>query len=526
MRKSTLVNLEDTLSISILCLLALYLGVHTAIHTPLMGDEALTLILGTLPTLTDLLSALRAGADSHGPIYHAFNWLYQGTNATTTCGFGLSAEIHSRLPSILFFTISFCLLYLLGRKTLPSSLSLILTLTVIYWPETLRHLAEVRSYGFMFLTITVASICLVNRGTGKKTLNSLLIGLSTMLGSLSHPLTGVYIGFAVLYTAASTWHENKRIDWSLLVSYILALVPFGFWLALGNSQVASTMAEGIRWERPPNIQELWEFIRPNYLLIIVCTLMCLLGKKKSKILSIKNRSLVIGMSFLTTSGLLWVASQWTNPLFLERYVLPMRLGWVLIAFGIAGSYQWTKDSVRIGWLGLLLILVLIIQQENPSRVTTGGFWSSNPWSEAGFGDQQYFKEKIPILCESSTTYLPRHFYFKKEREYILGLDKSRKSKEGNNSSLPSSKNIDHKMNIALKSVDERQNIEWIDDFLKRNQRFYLLNETIVDTDTKYIDTTRYKRTLLNPSPSISTQTLLIELIEKLDQEDGSLNNKN
>jgi hypothetical protein len=490
-----------------------FIAIYHAYKTPIMGDEALTLYLGTLPSIALLLQALHLGADSHGPFYHILNWVYQNLNYSKEQSFLYNPELYARGLSALFFLASLLIVYNILNKRLGVILSIVLTLTIAYWAETLRHIAEIRSYGFMFFTISLAVYIILKYANTDKTKYLIVLGACLITGSLSHPLTGVYIGAAMLTLIIFKTFETKKLDYKLIVIGIVSLAPYIIWLIFNKGQLASTMSESIVWERPPNISEFYNFTRPNYILFGIIFSIVLLSSKSKSIFNSQNYSLYIGLSFLTATSMLWIISQYTNPLFLERYIWPMRLGWVLISLGILECYHTDKKWRHIPTIWMIVLSALILTQHNPPRATTGGFWTiENPWADAGFGDEKYFREDLPRVCESSTIYLPRKFYFDRTWDYIMILDDSNISSK---TSAPSAKGIDQKMSEALMKSDSRQKIVRVSEFLKNNPRFYLLNESFIDTDKNWISQDKYKRTLLNPSKTQKNQTLKIELIERL-----------
>jgi hypothetical protein len=495
-----------------LIVLVIFVGINTSIKTPIMGDEALTLFLGTLPSLSDLYAGLKLGADSHGPLYHTINWYCQ----TAILGSELenlenleNIEIYSRLPSIIFFCISLSLIFSLLSKKLPMCLAFFLTLTPLYWAETLRHIAEIRSYSFLFLLVVLGYISIANYMDTKKRKYIFYFGACICLGSLSHPLAPLYIGALGSTYLVSKYLETRKIDTHLIITMSISVVPYVLWLALAKHQVSSTMSKGTSWAEAPTITDLFEFTNPTIPMLLTFGLGFFATRKK-KIFRLSNFPLWAGMSFILIAMGLWIASQFTNPLFLERYLWPLRFGWILIALGVLSSYTFSGKLKPIIAIASTILIALIMNQTNPTRVTTGGFWSENPWLEAGFGDSKYFSEDIPILCESSTTYLPRKMYLGDIKNYILLLVPPKDDLK-----TPSPRGIDYLMSKALKQTDKRQNILDPKEILENHKRFYLLNETFLDSDTYTFPNSSYKRTLLNPSREDKNQTLRIELIEKI-----------
>jgi hypothetical protein len=505
--------MQKIVSITFLVGLTIYIGLTTAIKTPIMGDEALTLFLGTLPSLSDLYQSLRLGADSHGPAYHTLNWIYQRSlfeEGASNNFFPIeNMEIYTRLPSIFSFCIAISIVFLTLNKQLPTVIAFFLSLTLLYSAEGLRHIAEIRSYSFLMLSIALSFWSLLCYQKEKRVRFLIVLSLCILFGSLSHPLAAIYIGALGGTYLTIEYVSAKRLDVKLLLALTIPILPYLGWLTWGNTQVASTLSESVRWERPPTLREFFEFSAPS-IFIILSIILIFKTKKENRIFRVSNYPLWFGVTFVVVAAGLWAISQFTNPLFLERYIWPLQLGWVMIALGILVNYTYSKRELSIAFIGCMILTGFILTQKNPTRVSTGGFWSDNPWAESGFGDSKYFSEDIPILCESSTTYLPRKMYLGDRKNYILLLVPPKDDLK-----TPSPRGIDYLMSKALKQTDKRQNILDPEEILENHKRFYLLNETFLDSDTYAFPNSSYKRTLLNPNREDKNQTLRIELIEKI-----------
>jgi uncharacterized membrane protein len=493
------------------------MGLTQSEKIPLMGDELVNYYIGSLSELSNVYKGLSLGADSHGPLYHTLNW------AWTQLGqlWGINSEQWLRLPSTLFLIIGLIFLSTVLKKNLPISLVLVLILSLFTW-ETLRiHLSENRSYGWvMFLVCLEILIC--NRYYNNKKLVWLILMCLTMSASiLSHPMATLYNGATVagLIIALKIKKKESVLDYKPLLATMvgsLALLP---WMVSYWGQIESTLSTSVKWSSPPTLFQLFEFSRPNtglLLLGIVWILLFLNSKKPINSLKEMNHLwTTIGILYLFLTFGLWVISQYSNPLFLERYVLPNQVGLTLLLAGLFQGFipnPWNTKYSVILYITCVLLIFHVFKLEPPTRESTGGFSNKeNPWVDAGFADEQYFTKNIPIICESSTTYLPRRYYHSGNQDYILVLEED-VAKKAKGVWL-----MDYNMNQALKSVDSKHNVMSWEEILKNHNSFYLLNEATAPQDSK-LDPKKYRRTLLNPP---NNGNLKVELVEKIIPKEQS-----
>jgi hypothetical protein len=311
-----------------------------------------------------------------------------------------------------------------------------------------------------------------------------------------------YYSGAMLLGYTLTTHQLKPLlAWS---TGLLALVPWALHL-LAQSQ--ATLDPSVRWAHPPTLDILWRFAQPSMPLAFTTLLILTLSPpfKPYQLTQTPPLWRNIGLCMMGASLGLWTLSQATNPLFTERYLLPLRVGWILICghLLIQKNIQ-TKIPQIAALTATLLIGTALLQTDPPSRSTTGGFWTlNNPWNDIGLGDKTHLKEPLPIACESSTIYLPRKFYTKNAQNYTLLLHPAPQGVE----------KMDRNMSQALAQFDKRQKVEPLQEFLKKNKRFYLLNEKHATTD-KHIPPS-YQRTILYSSQNHGgDDSLSLELFEE------------
>lgn len=511
MQKRT-INLEILLNYFILFCLIVFLGASYSIQTPFMGDEVLTYHLGSLPSINLVFDGLKLGADSHGPAFHLLNWGWAHLGIYTN----QPPEIWTRIPSILFIGLAACLLLSTVDSELPKPMGLILVLSLFTWQALLVHLGENRSYGWVLFLVS-CQILLAQEYT-KTPQKKLLYLMSIILGLsiLSHPMAFAYTGLIIISIVVYKFTEKKRWDFKPLGYALLGCLSIIPWLIAYLGQIESTMSGAVNWANPPTIEQLGQFLKPNIALtIIICFSLGVLlknGYGKYKTIPIKFW-IITGGSFLIFSIGLWILSQKTNPLFLERYILPSQIGWTLIVGGFLPKiFGENVDKSLKSFLYLLAIgmILYLLSLSPPTREATGGFWNKeNPWTDAGFSDDKYFTQKISVICESSTTYLPRNFYHGKKRDYILVLDKTTAE------NCQGVWLMDYKMNKALKTVDKSQKIKTWDEILSEHTKFYLLNEMDAKQN-EVLDSKKYKSTLLNPKEKGNLKIELIELIELME----------
>jgi hypothetical protein len=438
-------------------------GTGQAEMAPLMGDELVSVFLGQLPW-GSLMEALRSGADSQGLAFHVLNkvWLAMGGSK--------DLEVWARVPSMAAWTVALWALWkglgLLGNQWEGKEwLVAGTTLTLLTWPEVLLHLAENRAYGLLMASVAAtywANMSILREGQNRT--NMIGIAVAQGAGILSHPMAGVF-GMGSLLALQICAYGKKEGVWKAGLAYLagwLALLPWIGWGGLGG-QVGGTLTAQVDWAGPPSGAMLIDFLQPSWWLLAVAALWALAGRRHATKDQGASLAMATGVIFVGVGIILWVVSQVTNPLFLERYVLPVCLGWTTLAAGAgweAGrrsrSRDWDWKHLR--WLdgaswesGLAILLGIVAlgwayKAPLEPRSITGGFWSENPWVDTGLADLRHYKEGIPVICETSTIYLPRHHYFGEEKEYWLLLDKAAAEADGGPAGM------DYAMNKALKGA--------------------------------------------------------------------------
>ena len=261
------------------------------------------------------------------------------------------------------------------------------------------------------------------------------------------------------------------------------------WAVGLSGQVNGTLNPALRWAGPPNIQLLWEFLKPGWWLAAFAAAAWATAKLKKQTKENTPEEHLItatGILFILVGVALWVVSQKTNPLFLARYVLPIRLGWACLLAGYSRKLGTPTGAQNIvGALGLGAMAILTMWGTPQPREVTGGFWSANPWVDAGLADKKFLEPSLPIACESSTVYLPRHFY-STWGEYYLILNPKTAKEDGGAAAL------DFNMNRALAALDKTQRIISASDFAEKFQRFYLWDESQISTGNHAFPPEKFK----------------------------------
>lgn len=508
------------------CAIAIFLiGLLHSEKIPLMGDELTTYYLGTLPTLQSLYESLQNGADSHGPFPHLINhlWLKHDSNP----------QIWGRLPSILLWIATIFLLTHLLQKRLPFAMSLCLCLSLLLWPETHRHLAEIRSYGWVVFLLSCQIWAVTELYARPQAKTLLLLALFSALSFLTHPMAVAYSGASVLLAAIASYKTPLRqrllppLAWGL---GSLALAP---WVPSLIGQTQSTMSDSVRWASPPEPHLLWQLAHPNLCLVALGGLFLVISFSASFLsswltspwltspkaaaarppakpqqtdhVSIPTLWMAIGSGLALLPLAFWVVSQTTNPLFTERYILPSQIGWILLLGGILSTRKNLDSELpnALAFLSIPLLLGAAAAFPLLPRDTTGGFSNSNnPWADIGIQETKYFTEPLPVACESSTTYLPRHFYLSEKHSYHLLLPAQSQGV----------RKMDAIMNKALGQEDPRQSIDPVSSFLTAHKKFYLINEPQNPLD-KEIPAQYHRTPLTTPTNPASLRLELVELLD-------------
>lgn len=487
--------------------LCLITGVRHAVSIPIMGDELVAYYLATLPSPATIFSALSEGADSQGPLYYIVTWIW----LKLTHQLEEIREIAIRLPSILCWGATLYVTQRLLRKEIETWLSTALALTLLAWPESLLHLAEGRGYGLIMLLISLTVLC-SNKILVEYQKKDWLLALGIIQGTaiLTHPLGAIYSAPIIATLIGTKWMKDQKAPWKTALatgSGWILIIP---WLPSLRGQFGGTLASGVRWADPPSLNLLWDFLQPETAIVTLVAVNTIGSWLTKKTIDQKKEitNWTSGTTLVITGLALWGISHISNPLFTGRYTLPVQLGWILIGTSIVATARtpekWQK---RTGIIGTIILTGIILTSTTKSRETTGGFSSKNPWIDAGFADKKYLKEpEIPVVCETSTTYLPRHYYI--GTRYTLVLNKEAAENDGGPAAM------DYKMNAALALHDPRQNIVGSVEFKKRHEKFYLWDEKYSSTGERAFPEQEYNRKEIPLGTNPTLQSIRLFFIEK------------
>ena len=482
-------------------------GWKHATAIPVMGDELVSYTIGKLDSWKQIREALAGGADSQGPLFQMTNWVWLGLRENPSEGW-------QRFPSMVAWAVA---LWATQRALVPTVnpwLAAAAALTTLAWPESLLHLGENRAYGMLMLFC--ASAVWVNAkihldGETRKLL--CFAGAIQGAGILTHPMAAVF-GASALGGLWLSGLRKRPFPWRTGVAYgvgWLAVVP---WLGSLQGQIEGTLAETVRWAPPPPPELLWSFLKPGWWIgsltaVLAASAVTGHGKKQIDGKRAANFLMATGGFFLATGITLWAVSQKTNPLFLERYVLPTRIGWACLLAGGVGIIGLAENVQRAtGASGCALLLAALVVSTPQPRAVTGGFWSANPWVDAGLADEKFLAEALPVACETSTVYLPRHHYRGRERQYYLILNKEAAEEDGGPAMM------DYKMNSAVRKVDPEQKVLPGAEFVTKFARFYLLDETGPSAGDRSFPRERYSWKEISLGEGKEERNIRLFLVEK------------
>jgi hypothetical protein len=237
----------------IVCVLLFgYLGVlvvgtiAVSTHKLFWFDELFTYYIATLPSLSQVWSALSTGQDQTPPAYFL-------VVRESLAVFG-DPKIGLRLPSLIGFLLMIVALFNYTRFRLPpiyaALAALFPTVTIAYdYPH------EARPYGLELGFAALALLCW-QRGTGDRKRVVALIGLwFSLAAAISLHYYGVLLLLPLVMGEAARTIARKRIDFAVWACFIASILPLVFSLQL---ILTATKGTGIFWS-PPHWSDMARF---------------------------------------------------------------------------------------------------------------------------------------------------------------------------------------------------------------------------------------------------------------------------
>jgi 4-amino-4-deoxy-L-arabinose transferase-like glycosyltransferase len=326
-------------------LFAFWLRVYALSSQSYWLDEAWTLYFAGI-SLTDLWHWLRT-EELHPPLYFPLInfWVRLAGNS----------EFSTRFISVIFSTMTIPLTYRLGRALGSGWVGIITALLVAIAPYQIWHGQDARNYSMLTAAATMSMWSFVIIMQNQKAQGSwwLLYILSTIWTIMTHYHGLVIIGIQGLFLLVTFRQRGPRVlAWAAAVAAVL--LPLALWLSVGPNLLASShwltlvslpasywrgavaYSVGELLPAPQNIYLALPFLL-LYGIGLVYASLRQWGKWQGWEL------LVFLLAFtLAPNVAAWVYGLLRTPVYLERYLIPVQIGFLLtLAIGLQAIYTAT-----------------------------------------------------------------------------------------------------------------------------------------------------------------------------------------
>ena len=373
------------------------LTLYLSSRYPLWYDEIYTVLISRLPTVPDIWSALAAGADLHPPTTFLATRIAEAV-------FG-SKEWALRLPSTLgVLVLGLCVITFLGRRMNPlwGFIGAMFTVLTAIFP----HAFEARPYGMYLGLVGVALVSWQSIALGRHRTTALLALFASLALSLCCHYYGVLLFFPIaLGEVVRNW-VNRRIDWPVWASILLALpaiLPFLPLLRHSLSAVANEKTTQVQlsvlWTSYRLLGSAQVTLAMVALLVIALVWHYVPRSARRLALPPHEAAAILGLFVLPLPAMA-VALTVTHNL-TWRYVLPLDIG-AAILFVIA-AYRLTNGSTTAALI-LAAVLTGIFGTHTMSRAR------SESLEGAGqvMTDPHY--PDLPIVIGSGLGFVPAWYY--------------------------------------------------------------------------------------------------------------------
>ncbi len=369
-------------------------------------DEAINVLAVQHFSLWGLITEY-AKSDFHPPLFFVILWGW-----TKLFGVG---EIISRLPSVLFGTLTIYIVYLLGKKLHSVKLGLISALLVATNPLHIYYSQEARMYSLAAMVVTL-NILLLCKIIKHEKVNIFFLVVSNLLVFASDYVAYLIFPAQLLFLILS---GQKQVIKKWFIGFLTAILLWSIWtpVFLNQLMVGSQTSQNLPvWKMVVGGFDikaapltLVKFIIGRIsltnkliyfsLLIPICSLFIFLVIKGLRVIHANYRNLLI--SWLIMPIILGLIISLFIPIysyFRLLFVLPVFL--ILVSLGIMSF------SGRLKYL--LLVIILLIQVSSSAIYLFNSKYQREDWR--GLVGYLKNKEKGYTLFESSGSFSPFDYY--------------------------------------------------------------------------------------------------------------------
>ncbi len=208
----------------------------------LWNDELFTYYFARLPTLSDLWSELATGIDQTPPFFYLITRTFLGV-------FGMT-DLALRLPEVLgFIAMCVCTFFFVARRS--SALYGLVAMLVPPASTAYYYAYEARPYGLALGFSAAALLCWQRACEGGPGRTRAAVALAVTLAlAISSHYYAVLLLVPLIAGEISRAFASRRIDWRVLASLTVALLPVLFFLPLieGARKYSATFWARPRWD--------------------------------------------------------------------------------------------------------------------------------------------------------------------------------------------------------------------------------------------------------------------------------------
>lgn len=330
-RNTTLARLGDgrlAIGVFVLVSLCLFIAALTRdMRLPLWTDELLTLFMSQQPTVSDLFTAIREGADGQPPLY---DLIVRGLRPVL-----VTDSLRVRLPSTIGFFLMCVCVFVFVRKRLPALYAMLAALVAVRlaWPYSF----EGRAYGIVLGCVSLALVCWQAAvQTGSMRAHA---GLTLSLAcAIAFHYFAVFVVCGFLAAGSIRWWKLRKIEFRLLTALILPLMIIPLHLPFIR---ASQPFQKYFWSKA-KLSTLYSYyletLSPLAVVILLSALCALfvvawrIRRPQLPVLAdypLWTDEWIVGLGLVILPGVVIVTTLLTSQAFIDRYVL-----WSAIGVGV------------------------------------------------------------------------------------------------------------------------------------------------------------------------------------------------
>jgi hypothetical protein len=426
-------------------------------------DEVISYLAVTDPSICRVVAAVGDAMDTCPPLYCVVGWIW-------TFFFGAS-EISLRFFSSLGVSAGLASLWITLRRhysLLPVSLGVLCVFCLS--PVVLRQNSEARMYG-LFLGLTGLAVSLYDLIIVKERPGWVACGMNSVIHCMlvyTHYfglLYSVAIMLSGVMSGSLSRHSRRGLFLSILAGWLtlipwvgammrqLSLAQDGYWIPVPSLTILLNVYSfgwsGYLTRIHPGLSlgASWGAVGILSVLLVFCLSKGLGTERACGFRREDDRSaklyrpvpmhlLILAGSFLAVPPVIWICSQLTISLFVDRYMLPTILGCGIIATtffhflleepvlskGISGRLHAVPRARGVGQAERAFAVSLVLFAIGFPLV------AAFSWKE---GDRHSVKEDLAlhadllIATESPHLYFPRYHYSSSPERYVLVFERGR-----------------------------------------------------------------------------------------------------